>query len=161
MQGETMIDETADIDANKLFIPALAPLYRALAPYSYAFIRILMGLVFLPSGIDKMFMGGHARIAEGNIKMLGLAYPYAWAWAVAAVEIFGAILLILGLFTRGAAFAVVVMLTVITFGVQARAGYLWASRGFEVGLLLELMVVAICFGGGGRFSLDRKIGREF
>ena len=161
MQGGTMIDETDNIDANRLFIPVLAPLYAALAPFSYAFIRILLGLVFLPSGIDKMFLGGNARIAEGNLKMLGLSYPYAWSWAVASVEFLGAILIILGLFTRGAAFAMVVMLTVITFGIQARAGYLFASRGFEVGLILELLFIAICFGGGGRFSLDRKIGREF
>ena len=161
MQGDTMIDETNDIDADRLMVPALAPVYSMLAPLSYAFIRVVMGLMFLPSGIDKMFHGGNARIAEGNLKMLGLAYPYAWSWVVASVELFGAIFIILGLFTRGAAFAIVVMLTVITFGIQAKAGYLWASRGFEVGLLMQLLFIAICFGGGGRFSLDRKIGREF
>ena len=87
----SIIDEADDIKPGRLIIPALAPFYSLFAPFSYAFIRIVMGLMFLPSGIDKMFYGGNARIAEGNIKALGLSAPYAWSWAVASVEFFGAI----------------------------------------------------------------------
>jgi len=156
-----IIDENADAGAERLFIPALAPLYAMMAPLSYAFIRVIIGLMFLPSGIDKMFLGGNARIAAGNLTALGLSNVVAWSWAVAATEFFGAILIILGLFTRFAAFSLVVLLFVITFGIQMKSGFLWSPRGFEVGLLLMLISIAICFGGGGRFSLDRRIGREF
>jgi putative oxidoreductase len=156
-----IIDENADAGAEKLFIPALAPVYAMMAPLSYAFIRVIIGLMFLPSGIDKMFLGGNARIAAGNLTALGLSNVVAWSWAVAATEFFGAILIILGLFTRFAAFSLVVLLFVITFGIQMKSGFLWSPRGFEVGLLLMLISIAICFGGGGRFSLDRRIGREF
>ena len=156
-----IIDENADAGAEKLFIPALAPVYAMMAPLSYAFIRVIIGLMFLPSGIDKMFLGGNARIAAGNLTALGLSNVVAWSWAVAATEFFGAILIILGLFTRFAAFSLVVLLFVITFGIQMKSGFLWSPRGFEVGLLMMLISIAICFGGGGRFSLDRRIGREF
>lgn len=156
-----IIDENADAGAERLFIPALAPLYAMMAPLSYAFIRVIIGLMFLPSGIDKMFLGGNARIAAGNLTALGLSNVVVWSWAVAATEFFGAILIILGLFTRFAAFSLVVLLFVITFGIQMKSGFLWSPRGFEVGLLMMLLSIAICFGGGGRFSLDRKIGREF
>ena len=156
-----IIDENADAGAERLFIPALAPVYAMMAPLSYAFIRVIIGLMFLPSGIDKMFLGGNARIAAGNLTALGLSNVVAWSWAVAATEFFGAILIILGLFTRFAAFSLVVLLFVITFGIQMKSGFLWSPRGFEVGLLLMLISIAICFGGGGRFSLDRRIGREF
>lgn len=156
-----IIDENTDAGAERLFIPALAPLYAMMAPLSYAFIRVIIGLMFLPSGIDKMFLGGNARIAAGNLTALGLSNVVAWSWAVAATEFFGAILIILGLFTRFAAFSLVVLLFVITFGIQMKSGFLWSPRGFEVGLLLMLISIAICFGGGGRFSLDRRIGREF
>jgi putative oxidoreductase len=156
-----MIDETPDAGAAKLFIPALAPVYNLLAPLGYAFIRVVMGLMFLPSGIDKVFLGGNERIAGGNLTALGLPNVAFWSWAVACTELFGAVLIILGLFTRFAAFSLVCLLTVITFGIQIKSGFLWSPRGFEVGLLMLLMFVAICFGGGGRFSLDRKIGREF
>jgi len=156
-----MIDETSDAGASRLFIPALAPIYAIAAPLSYAFIRVTMGLMFLPSGTDKMFLGGNERIAAGNLTALGLADTITWSWAVAGTEFFGATLIILGLFTRFAAFALVCLLSVITFGIQIKSGFLWAPRGFEVGLLMMIMFIALCFGGGGRYSLDRIIGREF
>ena len=53
------------------------------------------------------------------------------------------------------------LLSVMNFGIQIKSGFLWAPRGFEVGLEMMLMFIAICFGGGGRYSLDRVIGREF
>ena len=156
-----MLDDTDDIDAKRLLLPGLAGFYRLTAPLSYAFIRVVAGLIFLPSGIDKMFYGGYARIAEGNIAALGLTPRYGWAWAVAGLEFFGAIFVILGLFTRPVAFALAIQLAVITFGIQITYGYFWSSRGFEVGLLLMLVYLSFCFGGGGRYSLDRAVGREF
>ena len=156
-----MEDDADGIDATTPIIPGLASFYNLGAPLAYAFTRVVMGLLFLPSGIDKMFLGGHARIAEGNIAALGLEPRYAWAWTVAGVELFGAILMIVGLFTRPAAFAIAAQLAVITFGIQIKSGYFWSGRGFEVGLLMMLVFLAFCFGGGGRWSADRAIGREF
>jgi putative oxidoreductase len=156
-----MIDETNDINANRLILPGLAGLYRRTAPLSYAFIRILMGLMLLPPGIDKLFYGGAARIATGNLARLGVQPPMAWAWTVAGLEFFGGILLILGLFTRPVAFALAVELAVITSGILAPRGWLWTVNGFEVGLLLTLVLIGLVLGGSGRYSLDRLIGREF
>ena len=59
------------------------------------------------------------------------------------------------------AFSLVVLLSLITLGIQIKSSFLWSPRGFEVGLLMTLLCSAICFGGGGRFSLDHRIGREF
>ena len=156
-----MIDETNDIDANRLILPGLAGFYRRAAPLSYAFIRVLIGLMLLPPGIDKLFYGGAARIAAGNLARLGVQPPMAWAWTVAGLEFFGGILLILGLFTRPVAFALAVELAVITGGILAPRGWLWTVNGFEVGLLMTLVFVGLVLGGGGRYSLDRAIGREF
>lgn len=156
-----MIDETATIDESRLVIPGLAGFYRRAAPYSYAFIRILVGLLFLPIGIDKLFLGGAGRIAAGNILRLGVQPPLAWAWTVAGLEFFGAFLLMLGLFTRPVAFALAIELTVIASGILAPRGWLWTVNGFEVGLLLALVLIGLVLGGSGRYSLDRLIGREF
>jgi putative oxidoreductase len=142
-------------------VPALAGLYRRGAPLSYAFIRIVMGLLMLVPGIDKMFYGGAARIAAGNLVRLGVQPPMVWAWTVAGLEFFGGILLILGLFTRPVAFALAVELTVITTGILAPRGWLWTVNGVEVGLLVTLVLIGLVLGGSGRYSLDRKIGREF
>ena len=54
--------------------------------------------------------------------------------------------------------AIVVLLV---FGVALPRGYFWMVNGGEVGLLLGFAVIGFIFGGGGRYSVDRLIGREF
>jgi putative oxidoreductase len=156
-----MIDETSTIDEQRLIVPGLAGLYRCVAPFSYAFIRILTALVILPGGIDKIFHGGAGRIATGNITAMGFPLPYAWAWAVAVIEFVGAIMLGLGLFTRPVAFAMTIELAVISFGIMMKRGVFWTTGGIEVALLLGLVTFAFVLGGGGRYSLDHAIGKEF
>ena len=156
-----MIDETGNIDKSKLIFPQLAGFYGVVAPLGYAFLRIVIALVLLPDGLEKIFLGGTDRIAAGNIAKLGLQYPHAWAWAVALLEFFGSFLLAFGLFTRPVAVAFAVMLTVIVFGIALPRGYFWTVNGGEVGLLLDFAVIGFIFGGGGRYSVDRMIGREF
>ena len=156
-----MIDETSTIDERRLIIPGLGRLYRGLAPLAYALIRVLTALILFPGGIDKTIYGGVARIAAGNITAMGFPLPYAWAWAVAIIESFGAIMLALGLFTRPVAFAMTVQLAVIAFLIMIKRGMFWTSGGIEVALLLGLVTFAYVIGGGGRYSLDRAIGREF
>jgi putative oxidoreductase len=156
-----MLDETNSIDQRRLIIPGLAGLYRTIAPLGYAATRVVTALVLFPGGIDKLLDGGVVRIANGNITALGLPYPYAWAWAVGLIEFFGSILLALGLFTRPVAVAFTIELLVITFGIMAKRGVFWTTGGLEVALLLALMTFAFLIGGGGRYSVDRLIGREF
>jgi putative oxidoreductase len=44
---------------------------------------------------------------------------------------------------------------------QWQFGYFWTARGIEYALLWWLLCTAIFFRGGGRYSVDRLIGREF
>ena len=44
---------------------------------------------------------------------------------------------------------------------MVKRGLFWTSVGLEVALLLMLLTFAFVLGGGGRYSLDRLIGREF
>ena len=156
-----MIDETVKFEQSRLMFPALAGLYTGVAPLAYAAIRVWTALDLFPGGIDKLFYGAVNRIAAGNITTLGFPLPYAWAWAVAIIEFFGSILLAVGLWTRPVAVAFTVMLGVIAFGIMIKRGLFWTSGGLEVALLLMLMTFAFVIGGGGRYSLDRVIGREF
>jgi putative oxidoreductase len=54
-----------------------------------------------------------------------------------------------------------VEMAVITLTIQMPNGYFWTSRGTEFALVLFVVCLAFVFGGGGRYSLDRKLGREF
>ena len=132
-----------------------------LVPIGYAFARVWYALLILPSGYEKVFEGGAARIAAGNVLKTGLNPPVFWAWWVAYLEFFGMILLALGLLTRPIAFMFAIEMAVITVKIQAPNGYFWTSRGMEFALILLIVCIAFVFGGGGRYSLDRRIGREF
>ena len=127
----------------------------------YALARVWFALLILPSGYEKVFTDGVSRIAAGNMLKTPFQPPMFWAWVVALLEFVGMILLALGLGTRVVAFMMAVELGVIVLWIQMPNGYFWTSRGTEFALVLFLVCLAFVCGGGGRYSLDRKLGREF
>ena len=48
----------------------------------------------------------------------------------------------------------------ISFGVLY-PNWSWGKRGMEYALFMGIVAFAILLRGGGRYSLDRLIGREF
>jgi putative oxidoreductase len=139
----------------------LESLNDRMVPIGYAFARVYYALLILPSGYEKVFQDGAARIAAGNVLKTGLQPPLFWAWAVAYLEFYGMILLALGLLTRPVAFAFAIELALIVFTIQLPNGYFWTSRGAEFAIMLFIVCLAFLFGGGGRYSIDRQLGREF
>jgi putative oxidoreductase len=139
----------------------LESLNDRMVPMAYKFARAYYALLILPSGYEKVFHDGAARIAAGNVLKTGLQPPLFWAWAVAYLEFYGMILLALGLLTRPVAFAFAIEMAVIAFMIQMPNGYFWTSRGAEFAIMLFVVCLAFVFGGGGRYSIDRKLGREF
>ena len=127
--------------------------------------RLTLGLLYLPPGIDKVFFGGWKRIAAGNIKVLGLDPPELWALGVAGFEISVAVLLIVGLFVRPTAFAILIQLVVILFGIfgnDLRNGLVfWSEKGSEAVIMMIFLAFTLILVGAGRYSLDYLRGREF
>ena len=126
----------------------------------YALARAWMALLILPSGWEKVFDDGVARIAAGNLLKTGFQPPMFWAWFVAILELVGMLMLAAGLLTRPIAFMFFVEMAVITVTIQMPNGYFWTSRGCEFALLLTVISFAFVMAGGGKYSLDRRIGRE-
>ena len=91
---------------------------------------------------------------------VGLEPAMALATYIAVLELVGGTLLALGLLTRLVAVQVVGFMAVATFHVLWGKGFFWTQGGYEYSLLLGLLAVAIAIKGGGRYSLDRVIGRE-
>ncbi|HXT06179.1 MAG TPA: DoxX family protein [Roseiarcus sp.] len=149
----------AEVDRERLFVPAAAGFYETFAPLAYTLIRVALGLILIPHGYAKLF-GNDAVAASRNFVNFGWAYPLAWAYFIGAVEFFGGILLALGLFTRIVAAAIVIEMAVISFAVLY-PNWSWGRRGMEYALFMGIVALAIFFRGGGRWSLDRLIGREF
>jgi len=132
-----------------------------LSAIGYALARVWFAVLILPSGWEKVFADGASRIATGNVLKTGFYPPMFWAWVVALLELVGMVLLAVGLGTRIIALMMAIELGVIVVAIQMPNGYFWTSRGTEFALVLFLVCLAFVFGGGGRYSLDRKLVREF
>jgi putative oxidoreductase len=151
---------SAEIDSRRLFIPGLAGFYSLLSPYAYAFMRFATGAVLAPHGIDKLLHGSLAQFAQ-NIGEKGIPFPTVLAALMFFTESAGAIMLAIGLFTRIAAAMIWVEMVVIITVYLWPYGYLWTKHGYEYALLWLLLCTAIFFRGGGRYSVDHLIGKEF
>ena len=144
----------------RLIFPRLGGFYRSFSPYSYALMRFATGAILLPHGIQKLFFVPVARVASG-IAAKGLPFPEMLAYLTYFSESVAAACLALGLFTRVAAVTIGIQMLVIVCIFQWQFGYFWTNRGYEFALLWLLLCIGIFFKGGGRYSIDRLIGREF
>jgi putative oxidoreductase len=82
------------------------------------------------------------------------------AYVVFFIETIGAVLIILGLFTRFIAAAAAIEFAIITFLAHWPVGFAWSRGGWEYPLFWGLILFAIALRGGGPYSLDRKLGWE-
>jgi putative oxidoreductase len=147
-------------DEPKLIFSGLAGFYERFAPYSYTLIRFATGAILVPHGVQKILNTPIAKFAP-NIAAKGLPFAEALAYLTYFAESVAAACLAIGLFTRIAAAIVGIEMLVIIFLFQWQFGYFWTVRGYEFALLWALLCIAIFFKGGGRYSIDRLIGKEF
>ena len=147
-------------EQTKLIFPALAGIYERLSPYSYALMRFAAGAILVPHGVTKILNTPVAKFAP-NIAAKGLPFAEVLTYLTYFAESVAAGCLAVGLFTRIAAAMIGIEMIVIVILFQWQFGYFWTNRGYEFALLWALLCIAIFFKGGGRYSLDRLIGREF
>jgi putative oxidoreductase len=113
--------------------------------------RIGIGAVFFQSGRTKV--EGIFSFPQTTFDLFATEYklplldPHSAAYAAATAEHVFPIMLFLGLFTRGAAFALLGMTAVIEIFVYPDA---WPTHLSWAAIFLPLIAF-----GGGRFSLDR------
>ncbi|HSF93763.1 MAG TPA: DoxX family protein [Thermohalobaculum sp.] len=146
-----------------LVIPALRPVYASLSDVAEAALRVAAGAFLIPHGAQKLFgsFGGYGLEATGEFfqTQLGFANGYLAALGAGSVEVFGGLLLALGLFTRLAAGSIAVMLAVAA-SIHLGAGFFWTDGGWEYPALWGIVALMFALRGGGVYSVDRLIGRE-
>lgn len=154
---------TAAFSSPKPYIPPLGGLTRALSPFGEPLVRATAGLFLLPHGAQKLlgWFGGYGLDATGQFFAAKLGLPASLATLAALIEVFGGLALALGLFTRPAAALVFGLMAVAVFQVHLGAGFFWTNGGWEYPALWGLVALSFAVRGGGRFSLDALIGREF
>ena len=151
---------TTPIDRSRLYIPALGGLYNTFSPFSYAFMRFAAGAILVPHGVQKLIYGTAENTAKG-LAAKGFPFPLELAYFVGFVELFVAAALAIGLFTRVCAAMLWVQMAVITVWFTGPNGYFWGKQGYEFSLLWLLLFTAILFRGGGRYSVDYYLRKEF
>ena len=118
-------------------------------PLALFVMRLALGAVIIDHGYHKVFGGLHQHVHF--VTSLGLP---AWsAYLSAFTEFFGGLLVLLGLFTRVAAFAICINMSVAIAKVHFHNG-LMGNGGYEFPLALAALAFALIFFGGGPIAFD-------
>ena len=148
---------------TRLYVPALGGIYTAVQEFAEPILRIALGGILIPHGCQKLFglFGGMGFAGNAALfDRIGFTPGVFWGTLVGCTELIGGILLVLGLFTRFAAAAVLIFMVVAVKFTSARGGFFWRTQGFEYPLLIGVCALFFLMRGGGSCSLDGAIGRE-
>lgn len=136
-------------------------------------LRLIMGWEFWESGWEKYSGDNWFADIQSRFPFPFSAIPADISWTLATyLEIGGAVLLLLGLFTRFAAYSLIVLTFVATAAVHwpdmismwsdLAKGYAITDMGhgnFKLPLLFVVMLLPIVFSGPGKISLDHLLAR--
>ena len=123
--------------------------------WGLAILRVVVGIVFLVHGFQKLFLMGFGGVA-GMMEGLGVPAPGLFAVIVTLVELLGGLALFLGLFTRIVAIPLAIDMLVATLTVHLPNGFsILPNGGYEFTLVLLAASVALAVAGPGEAALDR------
>jgi putative oxidoreductase len=127
-------------------------------------LRGVLGIVFIAHGGQKLFSwfgGGGIHGTTAFFRVAGIPAPDVFAYVVGITELFGGVLLVLGLLTVVAAIGLVVDMIVaiatvshtFSFFSQQKVGYGWELNLALIGLAAALLIM-----GPGAWSVDATLG---
>jgi putative oxidoreductase len=118
-------------------------------------LRLVIGLVFVVHGAQKLFVFGLAGTA-GFLGSLGVPLPQVAAAGLIAVEIVGGLALIAGAWTRLAAVLLAADMLMAIVSIHARGGF-FVPDGVEFVLTLLGGCLALVGLGAGPWSVDAAV----
>ena len=126
-----------------------------LQPLALLVMRLSLGIIMTVHGYHKVF-GGLQHFAH----MIGAMGLPSWLGYVSAfAELIGGLLIIVGFFTRPAAFAICINLAVAIWKVHLHNGLLGSPDhpGFEFPLAAATLAFALIFFGAGPIAIDHVL----
>ena len=91
------------------------------------------------------------------MESIGLAPGYLMALMAGSAEFFGGIFLIAGFLTRPTSFVLAITMIVAIFTAHINNGMFMSNNGYEFGLSLLAMTVALFIQGSGKYSIDARV----
>jgi putative oxidoreductase len=134
-------------------------------------LRIMLGLVFFPHGMQKLttMFGGYGFEGTMGFFTGKLGVPAVFAFLAIMAEGLGWMGLVSGFLTRIAAFGIGMNMAVAVYMIHWHNGFFmnWygvmtsegkpAGEGFEFHLLVIAIALALMIRGGGKWSIDKAI----
>lgn len=128
-----------------------------LQPLALLVLRLALGATMIVHGKAKLF-GGMGEFI-GSLHKMSVPAPTVMGYMAAGAEFFGGILLLFGLLTRLAAFAVTIDMLVAIFKVHFKNGFT-GQGNYQFPLALCVIAFALIFFGPGPISLDWAFGKK-
>lgn len=130
--------------------------------------RVTLGAIMFPHGAQKAlgWFGGHGFSGTMNFFTGTLHIPALFAFLAIAAEFAGALGLIVGAFSRVAAFAIASVMSVAIVTAHSANGFFmnWTGtqkgEGFEYHLLAIGLALIVIIQGGGKASVDALLARK-
>jgi len=138
---------------------------KSLSPF---IARVCLGVVILPHGLQKllgMWGGNGFNATMENFQVTGL--PFLVAFIIIFAESFGAIFLIIGVFSRISSLFITAIMVGAILKVHGKFGFFmnWkgqqSGEGFEYHLLAIALGIIVLIYGGGKWAVDSLIIRYF
>ena len=117
------------------------------APVVLSILRIMSSLLLLQHGLSKFF---------GFPMAMRTPPMFSLYWFAGVIELVGGVLLLLGLFTRSAAFVLSGHLAAAYFIGHAPRGFYPLTNGGEAAVLFCFVFLYIACAGGGPLSIDAR-----
>jgi putative oxidoreductase len=119
-------------------------------PRVLSIVRIMVGLLFFEHGLAKLFGFPSTNLHPAMFQLL---------WFAGIIELLGGLLLVLGLFTRAAAFVMSGEMAFAYFMRRAPNSFFPLLNGGEADILFCFIFFYLFVAGGGSWSLDRVLSR--
>jgi putative oxidoreductase len=121
-----------------------------LKPLGLLVLRLSLGIAFMTHGYPKLI----SDTAHWERIFSGFGFPGYLAYVAGTLELFGGGLLLIGLFTRGAALLLAIEMGAVLVHTEIPAAGIYAFGRYELPLILGAASLALATTGAGSISID-------
>ncbi|MDB5037704.1 MAG: DoxX [Bacteriovoracaceae bacterium] len=134
-------------------------LFSSNEPKSVILVRLSVGCVFLLEGILKFI--NPEELGVGRFEKIGFPFPGLISGFVGTTEIICGCLILIGLFTRLAAFPMIINMIVAILSTKLpmllKTGFWHTAHEARLDFTMLLLCIFILLNGAGSLSVDHKI----